>query len=123
MTCKKEMIDLLPKTLSLRGMQNMPQDNFDWIDQRKLDLTIDFVKLKFEKIVGFQKYCTSYKLKHIAERHLGFYLEHGYIIAAFIIAGYDYKRDRYTTNVWHNISLKSIKQAQREASNIPLYQI
>lgn len=101
----------------------MPQDNFDWVDEDKLLKAIDFVKSKFEKIVGFQKYCTSYKLKHIAERQLGFYMEHGYIIAALIIAGYDYKRDRYTTNTWHNISLKSIKQAQRESSNIPLYQI
>ncbi len=117
---ERQVLSVLPKNLTPFGITNEDQANLDWIDIDKLKKVVEFVKKNFKKIDIYQKWCTSYHLKHIAETRLGFYLENGYMIAAMIIAGFEYKRaGAKSPNAWHKVSKRSVKTVNRENRNIP----
>lgn len=58
-----------------------------------------------EKSKTINKKACSYKLKHIAEKELGFYLPNGALIAAAIHSGFEYKIDKDWPNVFFKIKI------------------
>ena len=57
---------------------------------------------------------TSYGLKHIAEKHIG-YITNGVFIAAAIYCGFDFKVRARNPNVMFNMSEKSIKEISQRS--------
>jgi len=61
---------------------------------------------RFAKIKAVNKCGSSYGLKHIAERKIG-YVTNGVFIAAAIAEGFATQRANYGPNAWLNISTKA----------------
>lgn len=113
----EEVLSKLPQNLSIKGIEITNQTGFDWIDLRKLHSIVEFVKSRFSKTKNITKRRNSYHLKHIVEQLIGFYVENGYLIAAMIIAGYEYKITGGSINTYHNVSFKSISKLSDEINN------
>ena len=62
---------------------------------------------QMNKIRSINIYHNSYELKHLAERTIG-YVTNGAFIVAAIHRGFECRRDRYTQNIFINISNKSV---------------
>jgi hypothetical protein len=114
----EEALAKLPKNLSKRGIDKEDQPNFDWIDLPKLHSIVQFVKTRLEKRQSIMTKRSSYNLKRAVERLIGFYVENGYLIAAMIIAGYNYKVEEGSMNTYHNVSFRSIDKLWNEINNV-----
>jgi len=73
--------------------------------------------LQINKIKSINTKHSSYGLKHIVEKDIG-YITNGVFIAAAIHCGFDFKVEEGNPNVSFNMSEKSIKQASKDQSII-----
>ncbi len=74
--------------------------------------TINWLQLNIKPIKSLNSNRSSYGIKHIAEKDLG-YITNGVFIAAAIIAGYPYKIVFDSPNVSFGMSEKSFKEINR----------
>ncbi len=90
---------------------------FDEEQATLLNSLDDFVKAcswlnQISKIKSINRHRTSYGLKHVAEKHMG-YVTNGVFIAAAIHCGFKYKINDGSPNVMFNMSEKSIKEIEK----------
>jgi hypothetical protein len=105
--------------LTCSGMGNPSASDFQKERDRLLEevegctLTEAWVK-RLTKTSTFNRKHSSYVLKHVLERTVG-YCTNGAFIAAMIHCGFDYKRCReHGQNVWFNVSEQSLKEIVHE---------
>ena len=66
---------------------------------------------RINKAKSFNQKRSSYGLKHLAEKHIG-YITNGVFIAAAIHSGFDHKIQKNNPNVYFNMSESSIKEIE-----------
>lgn len=96
------------------------QEKFQKEQETLLNSTDAFFKTcewlsEIEKIKTINSKHTSYGLKHIAEKDIG-YITNGVFIAAAIHCGFDFKTRAGSPNVIFNMSEKSIKNIIKRIS-------
>lgn len=79
------------------------------------DLCRDWISRNFEMQKTICYAATSYRLKHIAEREIG-YISNGTFIAAMIACGYNWVPDG--PNAYFNITRRSIRNAEARVKSI-----
>ena len=101
-----------------RGLDNVQKKaEFDKNQSMLLDSTESFEKAvawlkQVEKIKSFNTHRSSYGLKHLAEKEIG-YITNGVFIAAAIHSGFKYKINPDSPNVRFNMSEKSLKNLEK----------
>lgn len=93
------------------------KDAFDKNQSSLLDSSESFEKTvtwlkQIEKIQSFNTHRSSYGLKHLAEKDIG-YITNGVFIAAAIHSGFKYKINRDSPNVLFNMSENSLKKLEK----------
>lgn len=78
--------------------------------------TVDWLQKYIQPIKTINTKHSSYNLKHIAEKDIG-YITNGVFIAAAIIADYPYKIEDGSPNPYFGMSEKSVKEAKRMDRN------
>lgn len=80
------------------------QENLLKYDKNEFNKICEWLATK-EKTKRLNKKTCSYKLKHIVEKELGFYIPNGAFIAAAIHSGFEYKIDKNYPNVFFKIKI------------------
>lgn len=110
------------------GMQGNQPLNIKSFDKDQLNWALDFAKSCGTPIKSFNNRHTSYGLKHLAERRARRlsahdekrvdYITNGALILAMIDAGFDFKRDGDSPNVFFNVSEKELKRLYKYYNNM-----
>ncbi|MDT3335481.1 hypothetical protein Q4Q49_09210 [Shewanella sp. SP1S1-7] len=120
------VIDLVPELTDFgigiydggRGLDKVQKKaDFDKYQSSLLDSSESFEKTvtwlkQIEKIKSFSTHRSSYGLKHLAEKDIG-YITNGVFIAAAIHSGFKYKINPDSPNVRFNMSEKSLKKLEK----------
>ncbi|EMI4157302.1 hypothetical protein V6432_004271 [Vibrio parahaemolyticus] len=120
------VIDLVPELTDFgvgiydngRGLDKVQRKvEFDKNQSLLLDSSESFDKAviwlkQVEKIKSFNSHRSSYGLKHLAEKEIG-YITNGVFIAAAIHCGFKYKINPNSPNVQFNMSEKSLKMLEK----------
>jgi hypothetical protein len=88
-------------------------------DLAKVELTAKWLRLHIKRIKTINTRSSSYGLKHVVEREIG-YITNGVFIAAAMIEGYPYRTRRNFPNVYFGMSQQSwspIRAAQEARLN------
>jgi hypothetical protein len=85
------------------------------INNLETEMLHEWICDKLMKIGSINKSISSYGLKHIAERQLGFYISNDRFIDAMLFAGFKYSvPNNNSVNLFFNVSKKSITNIQKE---------
>lgn len=83
-------------------------EQFDLLNEEEQAHLVDWCR-NLEKSKSFNKYHTSYGLKHVFQYNGGFYVTNGAFKKAMQLAGFSHKECSSRINWWFNVSQKSIK--------------
>ena len=86
-------------------------EQFDLLTAEEQAQLVEWCK-GLEKSKTFNKYYTSYGLKHVFQYNGGFYVTNGAFKKAMQLAGFSHKECSSNINWWFNVSQKSIKSVQ-----------
>lgn len=89
------------------------EQNRQWLrdSAERVAATIEWLRENVEPIKTINRKHTSYGIKHIAEKDIG-YITNGVFIAAAVIAGYSYEIVPHSPNVPFGMSEKSLKDRE-----------
>ena len=86
-------------------------EQFDLLTKDEQAQLVEWCR-SLEKSKTFNKYYTSYGLKHVFQYNGGFYISNGAFKQAMLLAGFNHKECESRINWRFNVSQKSIKAAQ-----------
>lgn len=94
----------LPENLTQFGFNDDLEDaKIEPLNPCKVFIIKCFVEQNFNKTKTFNRKHSSYYLKHLVERKLGFYISNGEFIAGMILDNYQYKHFDSSVNCHFNV--------------------
>lgn len=96
------------------------RERADLMNTQSFEVTCEWIRQHLEKQKSIYSGNSSYGIKHIAEKQIG-YITNGCFIAAMIACGYDWRADG--PNAFFNVSGRSVNRAKEEVEQYRLKSI